>query len=267
MRKLIIASEISKTETLAKIGWDGIFVGWDSSEGVKLAAEEAKRCNMILQSVHAPFHNNHLIWEDSTETGENAVNEQINCVRGCAEAGVDLVVMHAVIGMERCTPTELGTERFGRIFDEAGKLGVRIAVENTEGEVYLERLLNAFPNEKHVGFCIDTGHEMCYNYSHDMIGKYGSRLFCTHLNDNMGITGGKITWQDDSHMLPFDGKADWSGIAQRLNKAGYRDMLTFELTQSNKPGRHTSDSYEKMTFDEFYTEAFVRAVRFAELIG
>ena len=92
-------------------------------------------------------------------------------------------------------------------------------------------------------------------------------MFSTHLNDNMGMTGEKLTWLDDSHMLPFDGVADWENIAKRMNSVGYKGELTFELTRFNRPERHTSDAYEKMTFEEYATLALERARRFGNIIG
>jgi sugar phosphate isomerase/epimerase len=91
-------------------------------------------------------------------------------------------------------------------------------------------------------------------------------MFSTHLNDNMGITGDHLTWRDDAHMLPFDGVADWKGIADRMNAVGYKDALTFELTRFNRPERHTSDAYEKMSFEEYATLALEKAREFAKYI-
>ena len=269
MRKLILNCDGSAEamKTIRDAGWDGIFTGWGDAESLERSAEEARKNGLIYQSVHAPFTKVHLLWEDEGEAGEAEAARQIECIRSAADIGVDLVVMHAIIGMERNTPTELGLERYGRIFDAAKECGVRIAVENTEGEVYLEALMNAYGDEPHVGFCVDTGHELCYNFGHDTIGRYGKKVFGTHLNDNMAMTGEKLTWLDDSHMLPFDGVADWDGIAERLHKADYRGMLTFELAQHNRPERHTSDAYEQMTYAEYVGLALEHAKRFGELMG
>ena len=83
----------------------------------------------------------------------------------------------------------------------AKERGVKVAFENTEGEEYLEALMDNFKDDDTVGFCWDTGHEMCYNHSQDMLAKYGDRLIATHINDNLGISDydGKITWLDDLH--------------------------------------------------------------------
>ena len=274
MRKLILGtgmgfSDISIPEQIVRIkkaGWDGVFTGWDEENGNRGFRDVIDREGLIYHSIHAPFDNIHTLWEEG-ENGERQTERQIRCLRDCADANVQLVIMHAIIGMERCTPNELGIERFGRIFEEARKLGITVALENTEGEVYLEALLNAYSDCLNVGFCIDTGHEMCYNYSRDLITKYGSRLVSTHLNDNMKITGEKLTWRDDSHLLPFDGLADWDGIAERLNKVGYKGPLTFELRYTNKPERHTNDIYAHLNFDSFVALALERARRFDGMLN
>jgi sugar phosphate isomerase/epimerase len=99
-----------------------------------------------------------------------------------------------------------------------------------------------------------------------MIGKYEDRLFGTHLNDNLGVTGDVITWHDDAHLLPFDGVADWEGIVARLKKAGYKGELTAELTLKNKPNRHTHDRYHALSPDEYLTEAYRRLSRIRRML-
>ena len=119
---------------------------------------------------------------------------------------------------------------------------------------------------KNVGFCIDTGHEMCYNFSRDLIGKYGEYLIATHLNDNMGITNPpEITFLDDAHLLPFDGIADWNGIADRLNKCGYDGILTFELNAKGRIGDCPNRIYDSLSFEQYVNLAFERAVRFRDI--
>ena len=118
-----------------------------------------------------------------------------------------------------------------------------------------------------VGFCWDTGHELCYNDGKDMLALYGDRLLGTHLNDNLGISraDGKIFWTDDLHLLPFDGIIDWVDAANRLNKVGYDGILTFELTVHSKPGRHENDKYKDMGFIKYLAEVYARACRIAYL--
>ncbi len=273
MKKLVVGTGMGfenipvaeQMERLAKIGWDGVFTGWNEKDGIGAWAEKARSLGLYYQSVHAPFDVAAVIWDEGEE-GEKAVEKLIRCVEDCVQNGVMLVVMHTIIGFDRHTPNLIGIKRFGRIFDKAEELGAVIALENTEGEEYLEALMSVYAHYENVRFCIDTGHEMCYNHCRDLIGAYGKKLICTHLNDNMGITGEEITWKDDSHLLPFDGMADWNGIARRLQSVGYMGDLTFELTVKGKPERSCSDIYKGLNFEQFASRALERAKRFAKLL-
>lgn len=250
-----------------KAGFDAFFTDWNYGAPVEKWVKTAKDEGMIYQSIHAPFGKSDDMWGDDKELAEVAENELLACLADCEKYEVPIMVMHAIIGFDNHNPTEIGVERFGRIVDAAEKAGIKLAFENTEGEEYLFKLFDSFGERKNVGFCWDTGHEMCYNHSQDLLAKLGNNLIATHLNDNLGIKdfGGKITWLDDLHLLPFDGIADWQGIANRLDKWGYNDIMTFELTTKSKPNRHENDVYEAMDFEIYLAEAFKRACRVANL--
>lgn len=230
-------------------------------------AEKAAKLGLVFQSIHAPFYGMDDIWHD--EEGELASimeKELLSAIDDCAETDVPIVIMHAIIGMDNFTPTELGIKRLYKVIDRAVKKGVKIAFENTEGEMYLEKIFENYGEIENVGFCIDTGHEMCYNFSRDLIGKYGEYLIATHLNDNMGITNPpEITFLDDAHLLPFDGIADWNGIANRLNKCGYDGILTFELNAKGRMGDCPNRIYDSLSFEQYVNLAFERAVRFRDI--
>lgn len=248
-------------------GFDGFFTSWNRDTDLKALAAQARELELEFQSVHAPFHACDHLWETPGQQGQDALQELVECLRDSAEAGTDLVVAHAYIGFINHTPSQLGIDRYGVLVEEARRLGLRLALENTEGEEYLEALMNAFAQESHVGFCWDSGHEMCYNHSQDMLAKYGHRLFGTHLNDNLGIRrfDGEIFWTDDLHLLPFDGIADWQGIAQRLDRCNFRDILTFELNLLSKPDRHENDKYGAMSLEQYLAEVYIRACRLAAM--
>ena len=248
-----------------QVGFEGFFTVWD--ENLKKYRELADELGMEYQSVHAPFRNVAKIWRGG-EDAEKAVEELISCVRDCAEAGVPIMVSHAYIGFEPSEgPDAEGVERFRRVVEEAKKLGVKIAFENTEGEEYLAALMDAFKDYDNVGFCWDTGHQMCYNYATDMMELYGDRLICTHINDNLGVRDfeGKITYYDDLHLLPFDGIGDWNDITGKLNRCGYNDILTFELKIHNSPNRFDNEKYQNMRIEQYVSEAYARACRVATL--
>lgn len=253
-------------ELIKKIGFDGFFVGWNEKMNTAEIKKDADELGLIFQSIHAPYHKSADMWTKG-EKAEIAVKELLNCLHACLENSVPIMVCHAFIGFEDHSPNENGVENFGILVKEAQKCGVKIAFENTEGEEYLAYLMDAFKNHENVGFCWDTGHEMCYNHSKDMMSLYGDRIFCTHLNDNLGIRDfeGNITWIDDLHLLPFDGIADWNGITAKLNKYGFNDVLTFELNKYSKPDRHENDPYSQLSLEQYLTQAYIRACRVAKL--
>ena len=253
---------------MAETGWKGWFCVWKPGDDLRLAAACAESLGLMAQSLHAPWGKAADLWGDDDGKGAAAVDELVGCLRAAAEIGAPIMVAHAWIGFVPTAPTEAGLARFCTVADEAARLGVKIAIENTEGEEHLDALLERFRGNPSVGFCWDTGHELCYNRGRDLMAQYGDRLLCTHLNDNLGITdpAGPTTWLDDLHLLPFDGIADWSGIASRLDDSGFSGPLTFELNRDSKPGRHENDEYGAMPLRDYLAEAFARARKVASLV-
>ncbi len=258
-------TEEEQIRLFREVGFEGFFTGWKDLQQLKNARKTADETGMLYQSVHAPFNTINTIWLADDPAGDDTVAMLTQCLRDCVDVRVPIMVSHAFIGFKDHTPTQIGIDRFGKLVKEAEKLGVAIALENTEGEEYLYALMDAFRQEKAVGFCLDTGHEMCYNRSQDLLARFGSRLIATHVNDNLGIRdeGGEITWLDDLHLLPYDGIADWESFSHRLAKCGYAGPLTFELNRQSKPGRHENDPYDRMTPEDYITLAYMRACRVA----
>lgn len=254
---------------VADTGFDACF--WDAVPGgqptMAQIARRIREHNLIFQSVHAPFGDVDKLWQ-AGERGDRELASLIDWTRQCADQQVPIMICHVWIGFGEPKPNNIGIDRFGQLLLEAEKLGVKIAFENTEGEAYLQAVRDQLWSSPTAGFCIDTGHEMCYNHSRDLIGEYGAngKLIATHLNDNLGITGNEITWLDDSHLFPFDGVADWEGIARRLKQAGYRDILTFELTNRNKPDRSTHDRYAHLSAEDLLKLAHSKALQFAAMM-
>lgn len=241
-----------------QVGFEAFFARYDLR--MKDYAVFARKHGMIFQSVHAPIKNADKLWE-SADVAKIVVDEWTTCINDCAETGIPIMIIHPFRGIEKIgKPTALGVENFKKVVDVAVKRNVKIAIENCEGEEYLKVLLDAFSDCENVGFCWDTGHELCYNRGVDMMRLFGCRLISTHLNDNMGVTSadGKISSADDLHLLPFDGKTDWKSVAKRLARVGYDGILTFELKKTAP--------YADMCAEEYVNEAFKRAFRVSELL-
>jgi len=251
-----------------QVGFEGFFAYWESGMDVKELKRVADEEGMIFQSLHAPsgIGSRHL-WYESEET-QPAIDTFLACLRDCADAGVPIMVLHSFYGFDLHEPTELGLTNYGIIIDEARRLGVKIALENLEGEEYLAALLEHFRDDPAVGFCWDSGHECCYS-SRDLLAEphHGPQLIATHLNDNLGIRdwNHELTGLDDLHLLPFDGIIDWQDVAERLAKWNFNDILMFELKPKGQPGRLESEAYARMSPAEYVTNAYMRCCRVAAL--
>lgn len=250
----------------SETGFDGFFTAWTENCRFLEWKKVADSLGMIFQSLHAPYHNVAAIWNDGPDW-EHIYGELMSCAEDCSEAEVPIMVVHAFCGFQDHSPTDSGVEKFRRIAQRAAELGVKMAVENTEGEEYLAALMDGLRDMPNVGFCWDTGHEMCYNHSQDLLKLYGDRLLCTHLNDNLGVRDyfGRTTPYDDLHLLPFEGAADWTELMRRLNRWHYNGPLTFEFKRMNKTGRRSNNIYEAMDPETYVAEAYRSACRVAML--
>ena len=236
-------------------------------ENVRECARLAKDEGMIFNAFHAPWDYTDDMWdENERELADLGVKNLQHFLELSAELEIPLMVSHVYVGFDKeCQPSQFGIENYGRVVERAESLGVKIAFENTEGENGLDALLTEFKNKDCVGFCWDSGHEMCYNFSKDLLALYGDQLLITHINDNLGVRdfNGRTFWHDDLHLLPFDGIADWDYNAERLAKTGFEGILTFELNNKSKPNRHENDKYYKLPIEEYVAECYARACRFS----
>lgn len=246
-------------------GFDGFFINWNEDSDVCKTKEYADSIGMIFQSIHAPFSKIDAMWKNDERT-EFVINRLKKCVDDCQRCGVAIMICHAFIGFNEHEPNDIGVENYRKLVEYAKERGVNIAFENTEGEEYLALLMKELSSYPNVRFCLDTGHEMCYNHSKDMLSLYGEKLIATHLNDNLGIRdyNGVTTSLDDLHLLPFDGACDWEDIVDRLNAHGYHGILTFELKRHSR-GRKESDIYTEMSLERYVVEAYKRACKVAML--
>lgn len=249
-------------KTMADTGFNAISPNY--SDKLPLVIRTAADCGLEIQSMHAPYGNSVGMWRQSSIKYEPAMAELMTALESCVKYNIPTMVAHVWIGFDYSFgETGYGFENYEKIIRQAEKYGVKIAFENTEGHEYLIALMEHFKSCETVGFCFDSGHEICYNPSEDMLARFGDRLAMTHLNDNIGISNpeGKIFWADDLHMIPYDGNADWDYILNRLSKSKKQDILNFEVKIDPMPGRTEKDIYQSITLKEYLSKAYDRAFR------
>jgi sugar phosphate isomerase/epimerase len=255
---------IDQIKIFKSVGFDAFFTMWTPDRTEEIANEAAK-LGLFQQSIHSPFSGIYKVshmWNGGDE-GTFVTNALIDCVNDCSRFDIPVMVIHPFIGFREHTPTEIGLDNYSRIVEVANKLGIKLGFENVEGEEYLAALMDKFWDEECCGFCLDTGHEQCYNGGKDMMALYGQKLCHTHFNDNLGIIFPDApidsTWRNDLHLVMGDGIVDWKNVMDRIDASPYEGILICELTRSNKPGRHDHDGYAAMDIEDFYAFALQRA--------
>lgn len=227
----------------------------------------AKECGVPIQFLHAPFGRAADMWSADRVRREAAVDEIILSLECAARYGIPIIVAHTWIGFDNDhTPTAEGLDAHSMLVRRAEELGIKIAYENTEGIDTLFALMEHFGDCETVGFCWDSGHELCYNNGDDLLSLFGDRLLVTHLDDNLGVTdpGGKITCADDYHLLPFDGKVDWKRAAKNLKSARQQEFLNFELNFLKSD--LAKGLYGAMSVEDYVKEAYIRAKKVLDAV-
>lgn len=257
---------IEIVKLIRQTGFDAISPVWNPDIDFDTVINSAKECGLEIQSIHAPFRKIVGMWSTDAAVSDPVKSELNMLLNKCRELSVPILVVHVWKGFNYTFPEDpLYFDNFDEIVNTARECGVKIAFENTEGEEYLFALMDRYEDCDCVGFCWDSGHEMCYNHSQDLLAKYGDRLLITHLNDNLGISrfDGKTFWTDDLHLLPYDGIADWDYNIDRLRKSKPLDILNFELARASKRDRHDNDVYTQMPLEQYYAEVYKRACKIA----
>ena len=247
---------------LRQTGFDAISPVWQADSQMEIIATTAAKCGLTLQSLHGQLRGIPYMWSREEAESSKIFSELMAGLYECDRYGFPIMVVHPWTGFDYdFDPLTAYYGNFDRLMEQADKLGIRIAFENLEGPEFLYALLGRYPQ---AGFCWDSGHQQCYDPDTDFLGKFGHRLIMTHLNDNFGITGTSLTGDDDLHLIPGDGIADWQENVRRLQKAQAQEILNFELKIRPRGDRCVKDLYSHLPLEEFFRQAATQARAIAD---
>ena len=174
-----------------------------------------KEQGLAVSYAHAPTKYAPYLMNKYYGAKEAVKNHKIY-IKGAREQGVNIVVAHlpevnaAVI------------ENVREIAAFAEDQGVKFAVENLTGATPFDELFDAVKN---VYFCYDTCHALMFgDASGEMADRYMDRLVTTHLSDGDG--------EKDCHYMLGKGKFDFTALAAKLKKGGYKGDFVSEAFQS-----------------------------------
>jgi len=239
---------------IADLGFKYTFSGVFEAERHESIANMLARRNMAYETIHAPFGHINDIWLDC-EGGDKMLDELFECVDCCVVSGAPYAVVHLSAGMTPPSITDIGRMRFAKLVEYAKLKNVRIAFENQRMLANLAWAMETFSEADGVFFCWDCGHESCFTPGREYMPLFGNRLACTHIHDNLGI------FNQDDHLIPFDGHIDFNRFAHHIRTSGYKGTFMLEALQRQ------STRYDDMTVEAYLqraAEAVNRLVRLTD---
>lgn len=209
--------------------------------------EETKRIGGLLDSMGmrpAQHHGLSAMFAAEGKSQDSTIEKLIKSVRYTANMNSPVLVIHpGHVDLHFQTLEEydkyfheqmrrMGRKDFMRLCasnldaagDAAGKLGVKIAIENVhlfDSDITLMKDLLAEVKSPNVGFCLDSGHAhyKCPEVM-DWMEAFGDRLVTTHFHDNRG--------NNDEHLPPGFGTIPWIDVIQGLRRHNYENTVNFE---------------------------------------
>lgn len=236
----------AQTEYMKKYGFNAAMLGSDKPDE---HMEKLINAGIKIESLHAPFSKINTLWQNGAE-GDGFLEKIIDGVEKCARWNVHVLVVHISSGIPAPMVNDIGISRFDKLMEAADKNKITIAYENQRMLGNIALLLEYYPQ---AGFCWDTGHEACFAGGRQYMPLFGKRLSEVHIHDNMGV------YNEDLHLLPYDGKIDFERVANQIASTDYMGSVMLEVNGTNK-------CYAEMTDDEYYASAAKAAKKLADRI-
>ena len=249
-------------DLLADVGFCAVSPAWQRESHLKETVRLAQARDLTIQSLHGPLRGMPAMWGSDREAARPILQDLLQSATDCAEFGIPVLVVHPWNGVDYTFQREaLCFDHFDTLVAHAEKMSICIAFENLEGPEFLAALMDRYATCHRVGFCWDSGHELCYAPGWDFLRRYGDRLLMTHLNDNLGVTDptGRLQGTDDLHLLPGHGIADWEKAVSRLKAAKAQEILNFELKIRPKGDRCKLDLYSGLPLQQYLQKAYESA--------
>jgi len=240
-------------QTIAELEFEAAFSEMQDAAQHDEFANQLNKYGVSFENLHAPFGHINDIWHDG-EPGEDMLKDLLACVDCCHRTAIPYMVVHLSSGNNAPPVTDIGRARFTQLVDHAIGKNVAIAFENQRKLANLAWAMETFQDEKLVGFCWDCGHEGCFTPGREYMPLFGNRLIGTHIHDNYGV------YNQDSHLVPFDGGLDFPRIARQIRESEFTGSLLLELIPEKTP------AYMQMTPVEYLAHAAQAAKRLRDMV-
>jgi len=183
----------------------------------------ARERGLEVEYVHAPEGMCNDLWSGEGARGAEAISAYRAGVDYCRAHGVGILVIHLSKskGGQPEGPNRHGLEALGDLAKRAEDSGVKLAVENTQKDEFVDYVLEALESPC-VGLCYDSSHDFLYGGEPGrLLGRWGERLMTTHIGDNDG--------EYDRHWLPGQGRIAWDVVRAYFPVGTYEGCLNLEV--------------------------------------
>ena len=235
-------------QMIAQAGFERVMLWWGDSLAAyygtpKETADWVREAGLTVDSIHVPYENVTWLWDVDAGFRKKAFAALESFAEDCRCYGFPRLVVHVSQRGEMPPRRPETREGFRRLAEDTQRLGVQVALENTDQNAYLRYILDD-PDCAALRFCLDTSHAALTGEREALLQDYGRRLACLHLSDNRG--------HRDDHFLPGQGNLSWDGICADLHAADYRGCLSLEVLP-------TPEQQAALSAQEFLREAFASA--------
>jgi sugar phosphate isomerase/epimerase len=236
---------------IAALGFTRTFSGTTTPEKMAETERIVHAAGLAFDQLHAPFDGINNMWS-AGEEGDVMYKRLTDAIDCCVALDAPIATVHLSSGWTPPMINDIGRGRYISLVEYAAKRGVKIAFENQRKLYNIAWAFEEFKDAENVGFCWDTGHEACATPDIEFMPLFGKRLICTHVQDNNAV------FNEDLHILPFDGKVNFERVAMWLNKYGYKGSLMLEVGNSN-------EIYKDLTPTAFLARAYDAVCRVRRL--
>ena len=232
--------------------WMGAYEKLDFYDHPEKLYEAAKKNNVTISSLHAPFSCEISLSHPDENQRKIAVETINRAISSAARTGVEIMVLHPSGGHYESYPERsvLFTQcknHIGEVYAHCESLGVTLALENLTGRGVcgipseMVEMLKAYPNLK---VCFDTNH--C---THILPEDYLDALLEAGMNGRIAAVHiSDYDLREEKHRLPGDGKINWEKVISKLEELDFDGVFMYEVSKA----RDREEIYTpKMVSDNF----------------
>ena len=198
-------------------------------------AETLAARGLTVASVHCPDPGRFLDLADE-QARLGSIADDVQYMEWMQASGIPELVLHPTSRFSETSEAacreirDLSVDSLKRLADHAGRLGIRLAVENlgkppTPASTIASILQMIEGLGEHVGVCHDIGHSVQGHLdllSETQAALTSGRLFCLHIHD--------VDAELRDHHVPGDGSLDLGPLLDELNAADFSGGRTLEIS-------------------------------------